>query len=78
LVRESKINPKKPIFDLKKDMQLHGINMHVSTIRYHILRKTIRPAEKKTKTLQMKKKCLAWVKKYQHWTFEEWKKIFLR
>jgi hypothetical protein len=46
LLRESKINPKKSNFDLKKDMQMHGINMHDSTIIYHILRKAIRPAKK--------------------------------
>jgi transposase len=78
LLRESKINPKKSSFDLKKDMQMHGINIHDSTIRYHLLkagRKAIRPAKKQLLTHVMKKKRLAWAKKYKHWTVEDWKKV---
>jgi len=78
LVRKSKMNPRKSAVDLNKELYDAGIIIDVSTVRRRLLeagRRARKPIKKQLLTTAMMNKRLAWAKKYQNWTTEDWSKV---
>ena len=78
LIRNGKLDPKKSSFDLQKDLQHSGVQISATTVRRRLLevgRKVRKPLKKQLLIKKMKRKRLAWAKKYKTWSLEEWKKV---
>ena len=77
-IEKIKMNPRKSAVDLNKELHDAGIIINVSTVRRWLLeagRRARKPIKKQLLTTAMMKKRLAWAKKYQHWTTEDWRKV---
>ena len=78
LLRKSKLDPRKTSSDLQKDLSTAGVEISASLVRRRLVfggRRATRPQKKQLLTVHMKKKRLAWAKKYRKWTTADWKKV---
>ena len=78
LLRKSKLNPRKTSSDLQKDLSAAGLEISASLVKRQLVlagRKATRPQKKQFLTVNIKKKRLAWAKKYRYWTTADWKKV---
>ena len=78
LVRYSKMHPYKTSTDLQRELLATGVSVDSSTVRRRLIqsgRFARVPIKKQLLTPAMKKKRLAWARKYQSWTAQDWKKV---
>ena len=78
LLRLSIEDPRKTSSDLKRDMMDYGVHLSNSSIKKRLFqagRIARRPKRKQRLTHKMKRKRLAWAKKYKNWTLDDWKKV---
>ena len=78
LLRLSIVDPRKTSSDLKRDMMDYGVHLSNSSIKKRLFeagRNARRPKRKQLLTHKMKRKRLAWAKKYKNWTLDDWKKV---
>ena len=60
------------------DLEATGVKIDSPTVRRRLLecgRKARRPVRKQLLTIPMKKKRLAWARKYQNWEKEDWRRV---
>ena len=78
LLRLSIVDPRKTSSDLKRDMMDYGVHLSNSSIKkrlFEAARIARKPKRKQLLTHKMKRKRLAWAKKYKNWTLDDWKKV---
>ena len=78
ILRESKKDPRRTSYMLRKDLLSSGVNVSSSTVRRRLIecgRMGRRPVKKQLLTANMKKKRLDWAKKYRNWIATDWRKV---
>ena len=78
LLRLSIVDPRNTSSNLKRDMMDYGVYLSNSSIKkrlFEVGRIARRPKRKQLLTHKMKRRRLAWAKKYKNWTLDDWKKV---
>jgi transposase len=78
LLRSSRNDCRKTAVDLARELAETGVNVTPMTVRRRLIeagRPARKPVKKQLLTVAMKAKRLAWAKKYENWTVEDWKRV---
>ena len=75
LVRDNRVNPRMTSNEHRISLQLDVSSRTVRRILVKYGRRARRPLRKQLLTPQMKKKRLAWAKRYREWTAGQWRKV---
>ena len=78
LLAESEKDPRKTSHDLRRDLERAGVSVSARTVRRRLVeagRIARRPIKKQLLTDVMKAKRLAWAKRLESWTSEDWRKV---
>ena len=76
--KKSKQDPSESSVEIKKDLAEAGVEISASLVRRRLVasgRRARRPSKKQLLTRGMKKKRVAWARKYKDWTKDEWKNV---